>query len=174
MSRFTKVLQEIRTTLHIDPVDTAMLLQSRHTLLPEIFEVFGQDQAFKFMEVFGGKTIKVPSIEDMEKSLEALVIWAHVREASNKSAEIRKLALRFGKKVSEVRSLYKKVQALSDEQTEAFIAAYTEEEFELEEDLEDDEENLDEDTISLEELYVDEEQEDDDDDDDYSADPNWR
>jgi phosphopantetheinyl transferase (holo-ACP synthase) len=99
----------------LDPVNAILCLCARHTLLPEIFNTFGRDSVLSFLDRFGGKTIKVPSVKSVYDALIAITIWDAL-EKSNTPDTITRLAKRFSLKESEVKAHRNKVQEMLDAQ----------------------------------------------------------
>lgn len=112
-----KITKKVKEAFEgVDPIDVILYLNAKYTLLPEISEVFGKEHILKFIETFGGKTIKVPAIEDVEKTVEWITIWSLVRK-NNSSENVKKIANRYGIKEAEVRLAYEKVQEVMDVKT---------------------------------------------------------
>lgn len=119
-------LKELYYTEHpekgIDPIRVMLDLNSKYTLLPDLFEIFGRESFLKFIKVFGGKSIvKIPSYRDLEKSFEAVAIWQALRK-SNTPEMVKRLCNRYSMKESEVRAAYQRIEGLLNEEAYKFLA----------------------------------------------------
>lgn len=106
----------------VNPIEAVLFLNDRHTLLPELFDIFGSEETLHFLEVFGGKTFTVPSLSDVQRSLEHVAIWAAVSK-NDSPLEIRRLARRYSIPVSEVKAAHRRVQDMFNEQEKRFFKA---------------------------------------------------
>jgi hypothetical protein len=101
----------------VDPLEAAIILNAKYTVLPELLEIFGADHLLHFLTVFGGRTVKVPPVEDIEKTLVHLTIWSTLKNAQNKDNAAKRLSLRYDMPRSDIRAAYKRVQEMIDGQT---------------------------------------------------------
>ena len=80
------------------------------SLVAEILRIFGPDRTEKFIYVFGGTTIKIPSTKDIREMQISLAIYDTLKNAKS-AAESRRLCAILGEqhnlKRQEVRALYK-------------------------------------------------------------------
>jgi hypothetical protein len=101
----------------LDAIEAVLFLCGKYTMLPEIFEIFGPEKAWKFLTVFGGRTIKVPSEKSVQESISHLLIWSELSNTHDSQREaIKRLAHRYDMKDSEVRSAAARVQDMIDAQ----------------------------------------------------------
>lgn len=63
---------------YVDAFLFLLSMEGEETLLPEIYEIFGSELTTKFLDLFGGATIRVPSREDMERKLRDFSIFVNV------------------------------------------------------------------------------------------------
>ncbi len=96
-----KDLLELVDVFHVVLLDTAA-----HTVLPEILEVFGVDTAIKFMDLFAGVTLKVPSREILNDSANKAFIFNKLRQ-DDSPENVRRVAQEYGMTVEAVTSVYK-------------------------------------------------------------------
>ena len=96
----------------LDPVKAILFLCARHTLLPEIFDAFGKEDTLSFLEIFGGRTIKVPSVKAVKDALVALTIWEEMSKSKDKGDTCKILAKRFSVRASEIRASYTRVEEM--------------------------------------------------------------
>lgn len=106
----------------IDPLEAVLYLNAKYTLLPELFEVFGHDNTMKFLELFGGKTLKVPPVLEMQKAFDYLGIWSSLRKSNNPTT-VKRLCKRYEMSYAEVREAYRRVQDMFNAQQKRFKQA---------------------------------------------------
>jgi len=110
------LVQDRKVLRGIDPVKAVLFLCARHTLLPEIFESFGTESTLSFLESFGGKTVKIPSIKAVKDAIMSITIWEEMEAAINKEEASKRLAKRFNVREGEIRLAYSKVKEMLDDQ----------------------------------------------------------
>lgn len=74
-------------------------------MFPEIVEIFGAEAAVKFMDIFGGMTIKVPDRSILENAVRNTEIYLSLKR-SNTPENARRLADEYGLSVDYVRDVY--------------------------------------------------------------------
>ncbi len=122
MTRLKELYYSEHPEKGIDPIRVMLDLNSKYTLLPDLFEIFGRESFLKFIKVFGGKSIvKIPSYRDLEKSFEAVAIWQALRK-SNTPEMVKRLCNRYSMKESEVRAAYQRIEGLLNEEAYKFLA----------------------------------------------------
>ena len=84
----------------IDVLQVALMRVSRFSLLPELYEIFGKETLVKFLDIFAGTIVQVPSREILERAIRDTSIFMRLSEAKDdeyKRAEaLDFLAARFG------------------------------------------------------------------------------
>lgn len=117
--KLKELVQDRKTFGNVDPVEAVLFLTSRYSLLPDIFDIFGREQAIEFLERFGGKTIKIPSVKNVEEAIQQLVIWKALT-ADDSQENYKRLSSKYGLKESELRTAKQRVQDMFNEQRKRF------------------------------------------------------
>jgi hypothetical protein len=96
---------------HIDALQIALLRAGSTSLLPELYEIFGTENLLKFLDVFAGTTIVVPSAMVLEDSIRDTFIYLIVDNAQKNpkidvEATVKDLADRYRIGIEKVRAVY--------------------------------------------------------------------
>ena len=97
---------------HIDVLQVSLLRAGKHTLLPELYDIFGKDKLLKFLDIFAGTTIEVPSKKVLESAIRDTYIYLsleNIRKGGGnrkKSDVVKDLADRYSIESSEVLRIY--------------------------------------------------------------------
>jgi len=59
----------------INALRMILLYRSEGTLIPELFDVFGRDLLFKFLDIFAGTTVKVPDKDTLRRIIRDTAIY---------------------------------------------------------------------------------------------------
>ena len=86
-----------------------MLAWTRETLIPELYEVFGPEQLMRFLDLFAGARVEVPSRDLILAALRDADIY--VTRAAHKDT-VRGLATKYGVEEHRVADAYARVAAL--------------------------------------------------------------
>lgn len=83
----------------------------------ELFAIFGKDAFLKFLDLFEGKTLKVPSMEAIERAMKDVIIYSHLKNADppSKPKLVKLLARKLGLTAGDVRVAYAEMEALMKE-----------------------------------------------------------
>lgn len=73
-------------TRHVDAFRLTLIDRTPKTIFPELVEIFGSEAAVKFMDIFHGLTIKVPSRELLDFCVRDADIYARLSSAYSSSA----------------------------------------------------------------------------------------
>ena len=87
-----------------------LLDQKRESLLPDICDVFGKELTLKFIDLFGGSTITVPSRERIEKLTREVAIYSAV----NGGQTAAKVASLYEISLDSVTAIHSRIQAQLD------------------------------------------------------------
>lgn len=68
---------------YVSIVKLALLRNRKFSLLPEIYEIFGEEATIKFLDLFSGQTIKVPSARELEKIFREVTVYIRLNSASS-------------------------------------------------------------------------------------------
>lgn len=104
----------------IDPLEATIHLTSKYSFLPEIYDIFGKEKVLLFLEKFGGKSIKVPTLDSIEDSLMSLVFWDVIRRKGQHLDRAKNLANRYNMSEAQVMEKYRAVSKLLKEQNRRF------------------------------------------------------
>jgi len=64
---------------HIDVLTLVLLAKYEFTYLPELYDIYGEENFVKFLDLFGGKTIKVPSNEEFSNACRDVRIYVSMK-----------------------------------------------------------------------------------------------
>lgn len=67
----------------VDLITMVLIYYNRHSVLPEIVEVFGAELTMKFLDIFGGTTVKVPSRDSLHTSVRDVNIYLRLKSKSD-------------------------------------------------------------------------------------------
>jgi Mor family transcriptional regulator len=94
---------------YLDAFLVLLLFKSQETILPEILECVGRDALFKFLEIFGGTTVKVPTKEFIERTMRNAAIYVDVVK---KKKPVPEVAQRFELNDSTIRQIVRETEGL--------------------------------------------------------------
>ena len=106
-------LVDMPTVQRADIFLVALIDAAGNTLVPEIREIFGESATLKFLQIFEGRTIKVPRYEVIRKAVRDVGLYVDVH-ATRKSdfTAIGRIAQKYGCTVDAARSTYMRIRAL--------------------------------------------------------------
>jgi Mor family transcriptional regulator len=95
-----------------DLLQVVLLMEAARTHLPEILEVLGREHTLKFLEVFAGTTIEVPSREVLERCFRDVEIYYRLSRAKGraKTDTARDLAAEYDVACKQVWSIYRRMR----------------------------------------------------------------
>lgn len=99
--------------LHKSEFETA-LSALKKTLLPEIYEVLSYDEMARFLYVFGGTTIRVPTVEEIIRTYKEIDIYNHL---SNGTDTLQNLATKHDLSEDRVQQLFEKIEKQLQEES---------------------------------------------------------
>jgi hypothetical protein len=87
----------------------------------DLFDIFGKDSFLKFLDVFQGMTVEVPTRAKLEDCMRQVAIYLTLKrtKASARPGAIRTLAQKFGIPAGEVRTLFVELDEMFE--TEGYI-----------------------------------------------------
>jgi len=92
--------------IDVDLLQTALFLHSEVEYLFELGEIFGKESLLKFLDIFEGQVIRVPSEQELTTSVKYVIIW---RSIKTKERTVKELAEDLCLEEEEVRGVYKEV-----------------------------------------------------------------
>ncbi len=104
-------------TKHIDALQVALVRASRDSILPELYDIFGKESLLKFLDIFAGTTVKVPTKKVLEDAIRDTYIYLSL-EKMKKSGKpkkgmtdvVRDLADRYSMSMEDVWATYRDMQ----------------------------------------------------------------
>jgi len=95
---------------HIDALQVALLRAGKDTLLPEIYDIFGREKLLKFLDIFAGTTVVVPTKKVLEDSIRDTYIYLGMEKAKAQrkvmTDVVRDLAIRYDIDNRKVHTIY--------------------------------------------------------------------
>ena len=91
----------VAKNIHI--LQVVLSSMDEESLLPELYDIFGREALLKFLDIFGGTTVKVPKRNVVKAAVERVKVWVALE---NKLATITQLADEMGKTEAHIRRLY--------------------------------------------------------------------
>ena len=104
-------IYEEGTNRHIDAIKAVLILQSNFDLLPELYEIFGKEDTLKFLSIFAGRVIRVPSKGEIDQSIRDVMIWVALSK-NGAPDNVRALAVKYGVTKNEVIRIHGRVKEL--------------------------------------------------------------
>lgn len=92
----------------LDGFYLVLLATAEHTVLPEIYEFFG-DRAIDFVQHFEGRTIQIPTRAKIEGAIRDVCLYVDLSKARTKEA-VKTVAKSYRMRVPEARKTYQRVR----------------------------------------------------------------
>lgn len=97
---------------HIDALQVSLLRAGKHTLLPELYDIFGKERLLKFLDTFAGTTVQVPSKKVLELAIRDTYIYLTLNMSlksgkKKKSDVVKSLSERYDITGHEVLNIYR-------------------------------------------------------------------
>jgi hypothetical protein len=73
---------------HVDTFRVLLLSSCSQTIFPELLEIFGPEAVVKFMDIFGGTVIRVPSRSFLEQVTRDVDIFNMVNSSPEREAAV--------------------------------------------------------------------------------------
>ena len=93
---------------YLDLFQVTLLEVASTTHLPEIYSVFGQECFLKFLDIFSGTTIKVPSRQILDDCMRDVGIYLNLKRAGvdGQAMAVRDLAVQHSLATSKIRKIF--------------------------------------------------------------------
>ena len=97
---------------HVDVFRVMLLTRCSFSIFPELLEAFGAESVIRFMDIFGGLTIRVPDrnfLEDVSKDADifhTMETWKDQKDASDF------LAVKYDSDIVDIRNRYRRIKEL--------------------------------------------------------------
>lgn len=98
----------------------ALLNTDQYSFLPELLDIFGEDKLVKFLDVFSGCSIEIPSREKLNRSIREIEIYNRLENSKNKPTHA-KLASEYGVSEEYIRVVHNKVNSMLQNTNEVMI-----------------------------------------------------
>ena len=95
----------------MDTFRVVFVRAAQYTLFPELLEVFGSESLLKFLDIFGGMTIRVPDRTLLQQALRDTDIFQKIQSQDNPGVT-EALAVRYNISPDLVRDIYLRVKVL--------------------------------------------------------------
>lgn len=93
------------TTRHIAVLKVVLLVNQELSVLPELLTIFGRESLIKFLDIFAGQQIRVPTKSELLASIRDVDIWT-VLSKRNDEAQVGLLSQRYQITRKYVRKIY--------------------------------------------------------------------
>jgi len=99
---------------HVDTFRCVMLSACRQTIFPELLEIFGPEIVVKFMDIFGGLTIKVPDRSFLIQAARDVDIYYMMTTCQEQDLAVDFLARKHDMLPEYVRECYHRVREIRE------------------------------------------------------------
>lgn len=96
-------------------VRVLLIRQGGHVLLPELFDVVGEDMFLRLLDTFSGETFKFPSERELKRYAKEVDIYVCVKNADVKHREMERLAGEYMCTYQAIQQVYAKMTKLVNE-----------------------------------------------------------
>ncbi len=81
-------LYDTRAEKYIDALYALLVTTASTEFFPEMYEIFGRNAVVKFLDIFAGQTIRVPSREVVEEHIRDATVWVEVQRGERTLPQI--------------------------------------------------------------------------------------
>jgi hypothetical protein len=92
-----------------------LLRQGGHTLLPELFDVVGDEMFIRLLDMFRGETFKFPTEQELKRYSKEIDIYVRVKRAEVKHREMERLAFEYVCTYQNIQQTYSRMTKFVDE-----------------------------------------------------------
>lgn len=97
-----------------------LLNTDSYSLLPELYDVFGEDNLIKFLDVFAGNTITVPGKKKFASAVQKIEIYSRLEVKKNKPT-IKELADEYEVSEKYISNSYLEIKTLVENTNTVFL-----------------------------------------------------
>jgi len=90
-------------------VKLMLLSKFKDSYIPELYEVFGEQQIFRFLDIFAGTTIRVPRARDLQNAIRDSNVYV-LMSGKDQAAAKDILMKRYSMSSAQVDEVYKEVK----------------------------------------------------------------
>jgi Mor family transcriptional regulator len=97
---------------YLDILQVTLMDIASQTHVPELYKIFGRENFLKFLDIFGGSTISVPSRDVLEGCMRDINIYLVMRKSGvdHQATLARDLAVKYQMSPGQVRSIFVKME----------------------------------------------------------------
>lgn len=96
----------------VDTLRVILLSACSRTIFPELLEIFGPEAVVKFMDIFGGLTVKIPDRSFLIQATRDVDIYKMMSESPDDEAAADYLARKYDMSSDYVRECYDRVKKI--------------------------------------------------------------
>jgi hypothetical protein len=102
----------------LDTLYIVLLHYSDHSILPELYEIFGEEAMIRFLDLFGGMTIKVPAHDELKKTIRDVNIYLRLKSSPKYTETVKELMNEYELDDKYVEQIGREVGAIVEQQRE--------------------------------------------------------
>jgi len=88
---------------------TILVYNDKFSIIADMIEIFDPESVIKFLHVFAGQTIHVPSIKDLEAATRDIEIYSIIKRRGFTSEVVSEMSQRYDITYDKVEKIYKTV-----------------------------------------------------------------
>lgn len=109
-----------RTKKQLNTLLLVLLADEEYSLLPELYQIFGEETLLEFLDVFGGVELKVPRRNHLLRSIRDVAIY-HRLEKSNKPTVVNELASEYDISPETVKRIHLRISQVVRDNKKVFV-----------------------------------------------------
>lgn len=104
-------LLDDRLQQHLHPLSLVLMHEDEFGLLPEVFQVFGEEAMIRFFDIFAGRTFSIPDRDVLARRMRDVRVWIVMSQAPDSAPA---LAQEYGISQTAVHEINRTIGALMD------------------------------------------------------------
>lgn len=92
-----------------DLLKLVLLQADELSMLPELFDIFGSNTLLRFLDVFGGMTLRVPTRSDIERAIRDVTLFLGVSRAPDRADAVTYYMHHYGMSRADVEDVVARV-----------------------------------------------------------------
>lgn len=104
-----------KTKRYVDTLYLLLIHNDEYSFLPELYEVFGKEHLIRFLQLFAGSTVKVPSESILTRNVRDVSIYIRLdqcKTGESRGLETAELMTELGISDSEIAKIYRNMKSL--------------------------------------------------------------